>query len=332
MNKQIDSTDKIVLNIIQSEFPLIPKPFSALGAKLGLSGGEVIERIERLKANDIIRLIGPVLNPGRLGFQTTLAAAKVTLEQLERTNLVIRQHPMVSHCYERNHDLNVWLTLAVPASADIEDEVNKLGSQMGSEIVMSLPSVKTFKIGAFFRITRGNSNLPLTPKHSRYSTPANDNNLTNAERAVINTLQCDLPLVERPFDIMSAELRMNTDEFLNQCQTLLQRGIMRRFSASINHYQLGIKANAMSCWKVPEARVTMVGEQIAAFPEVSHCYERKTNTLWPYNMFAMVHAYNKKQCRGIIDKIDLENELASQEHVILFSTKEVKKTRIRYPV
>jgi siroheme decarboxylase len=285
-----------------------------------------------LKANGIIRLIGPVLNPRRLGYQTTLVAAKVQPEQLKRASFIISRHPLVSHCYERNHDFNLWFTMAAPAGADIEGEVGKLGNQIKSEAILNLPAIKTFKIGAYFRIDGGDSNLSFTPKHNHRLTSANDNSITTVERAVINALQSDLPLRERPFDIMSAERRMDTDEFLSQCRALLQRGIMRRFSASINHYKLGFKANAMSCWKVPEAMVAMAGKQIATFPEVSHCYERRPNTLWPYNMFAMVHADNKKQCRDIIDKIELETGLASQEHVILFSTREVKKTRIRYPV
>ena len=329
---QIDEIDKTLLNIIQSEFPLGREPFSLLGATVGIYGSEVIKRIERLKATGIIRLIGPVMNPKRLGYQTTLVAAKISTKQLDRASLIIRGNPMVSHCYERDHDFNIWLTLAVPVTADPEDEVGKLGNQIGSETMLNLPAIKTFKIGAYFPIDSGNSNLSLPPKHNHHLVPDNGNNLTTIDRAVINALQLDLPLIERPFDLMSAELRIGADEFLNQCRALLRRGIMRRYSASINQYKLGFKANAMSCWKVPKVKVNMAGKRITIFPEVSHCYERQTNTFWPYNLFAMVHAYNRKQCREIIDKIQLEAGLDSQEHINIFSTKEVKKTRVKYTV
>ena len=329
---RINNTDKILLNIIQSEFPLGREPFSLLGSSLGVSGGEVIKRIEKLKATGIIRLIGPVLNPKRLGYQTTLVAASIPAEQLNRAGQIISGHPMVSHCYERDHDLNIWFTLAVSITADPEDEVCKLGNQIGSETMLNLPAIKTFKIGAYFRIDAGNSNSPLPSQSNHHSASDVDNNLTAIDRSVINVLPLDLPLTERPFEVMSAELQMDSDEFLHQCRTLLRRGIMRRFSASINQYKLGFKANAMSCWKVPKATVDMAGKRIATFPEVSHCYERQISTLWPYNLFAMVHADNKKQCLEIIDKIDLKAGLDSREHINLFSTKEVKKTRVRYTV
>lgn len=330
---KIDNIDKKLLNILQSEFPLNREPFSLLGVSLGISGDEVIHRIEELKAKEIIRLIGPVLNPKRLGYRTTLVAARLPGERLNRAVRIINGHPMVSHCYERDHDFNLWFTLAVPVATDLEDKVRKLGNQIRSETVLNLPAIKTFKIGAYFNIAGGASDSPLSAKRGNLDSASSKNNhLSTIDRAVIDTLQQDLPLTERPFDLMSAEISIGANEFLSLCQTLLQRGIMRRFSASINHNKLGFTANAMACWQVPPAMVNTTGEKIATFPEVSHCYQRQTKSLWPYNLFAMVHADNKENCRAIIDKICLEAGLNKRGQVILFSTREVKKTRVKYKV
>ncbi|OGN91413.1 MAG: hypothetical protein A2Z75_05165 [Chloroflexi bacterium RBG_13_50_10] len=323
--------DKKLLNIIQAEFPLSREPFAALGPHLGVSSDQVIRKIERLKAAGVIRLIGPVFNPKGLGYRTTLVAMKVPIEQLGKAGQIISKHPMVSHCYQRSHDFNFWLTLAVPVAEDMEAAVRKLGNRVGSGATLNLPAVKTFKIGAYFDIDGGNISTPDMTSHSNRLSDA-DLDLSATDRAVINELQQDLPLNEKPFDLISARLSMDADEFINRCQALLQSGIMRRFSASVSHNKLGFTANAMACWKVPSDMVETAGKKIATFPEVSHCYERRTNSLWPHNLFAMIHARTEETCRAISDKICPETGLDRNGLILLFSTKEVKKTRILYTV
>jgi len=211
--------------------------------------------------------------------------------------------------------------------------VRKLGEKVESKVTLNLPAVKTFKIRAYFNIDGGSSDLSLRAKRGNLIlVPDNGNNISTIDRAVINELQQDLPLNEKPFDLISARLSMDADEFLNRCQALLQSGIMRRFSASVNHNKLGFTANAMACWKVPSDMVETAGKKIATFPEVSHCYERRANSLWPHNLFAMIHARTEETCRAIGDKICSQTGLDRNGLILLFSTKEVKKTRIRYTV
>jgi DNA-binding Lrp family transcriptional regulator len=328
---KLDNIDKNLLNIIQAEFPFSREPFATLGLRLGISGNEVIDRIERLKTERIIRQISSVFNPRSLGYQTTLVAMEVPAEQLDEAAQIIRRHPRVSHCYERDHKFNFWFTLAMPANKDMESELHKLGSRIKAEVILNLPAVKIFKIGTYFNLSGDNSSVPNVSLE--YSSPLNkDSELSPADRAVINKLQQDLPLKARPFDLMSAQLSMDTDEFLKHCQALIQRGVMRRFSASVNQNSLGFIANAMACWQVPPAMVDTAGTKMATSPEISHCYERQTRPLWPYNLFAMIHADTKKTCQAIANKVSFETRLDENGLVLLFSTKEVKKVRIRYSV
>ncbi len=328
---KIDNVDKNLLNIIQAEFPLSREPFAALGPRLSVNCNEVIERIERLKAEGIIRLIGPVFNPRRLGYQTTLVGMKVSVERLDEAEQIVSIHPMVSHCYERDHDFNIWFTLAMPVAEDIDSELHKLGSKAKTEEILNLPAIRTFKIGAYFNLGRNYASMPnaVTPD-DRFSNI--DSELSPTDRAVINELQQDLPLNEKPFDLISARLSMDIDKFLSCCQALLQRGIMRRFSASINHSKLGFTANAMACWNMPSDIIEATGEKIAKFPEISHCYERQTNRLWPYNLFAMIHAASRETCQAIVDRVRSETGLNKDNLVLLFSTREIKKTRVRYMI
>jgi DNA-binding Lrp family transcriptional regulator len=326
---KINKVDKKILDIIQLEFPLSMEPFSELGIKLRISDDQVIDRIKKLKAAGIIRFIGPVLNARSLGYAITLAAVSIPAKELDDASRIIASQPMVSHCYQRDHNFNLWFTLAVPLDNDLEDEVTRLGELIKAESVLSLPATKIFKLQAYF----GTSKSGPKANSSNLNIPAiKGKDFSENDRAVINGLQQDLPLTARPFDSMSMELGMDADEFLSRCQTLLRRGIMRRYNASLSHYKLGFTANAMVCWRVPSDMVNIAGRKIATFSEVSHCYERKTNSLWPYNMFAMVHADSGKNCNAAIDKINIAAELDKVEHAILFSTREVKKTRVIYRV
>jgi len=328
---ELDKIDKDLLNIIQLELPLSREPFVALDLRLGIGSDEIIRRIEQLKMRGIIRLIGPVFNPRRLGYRTTLVAMKLQEKQLDMASQIISANPMVSHCYERDHDLNFWFTLAMPEGEDMDTEVRKLGDRLKSETTLNLSAVKTFKIGAYFNLDGHTKPVPaMSTYHSGLSDT--DFELSAADRTIINVLQQDLPLNEKPFDIISARLAMDADEFLGHCQALLLSGIMRRFSASISHNKLGFLANAMACWKVPSDMVDAAGKKIAAITEISHCYERRTNSLWRYNLFAMIHAETEETCRAITDKICADTGLDRKEMILLFSTKEIKKTRVQYKV
>jgi len=331
MQVELDNTDRKLLSIIQAEFPLTREPFSALGRRLGVSGDEVVHRIEGLEAKGIIRLISPVFNPGRLGYQTSLVAMKVAADRLDSAAEIISVHPQVSHCYERDHDFNLWFTLALATTQDLDTEARELGNRVKAEVTLNLPAVRTFKIGAYFNTEAADSSAPKTAADNTRAL-STDVDLSSVERAVINEVQQDLPLTARPFDLMSTHLSLDVDRFLNHCQALLQRGVMRRFSAAINHRSLGFVANAMACWRVPPEMVETAGSTVATFQEVSHCYQRKTSPLWPYSLYAMMHAKTREACESIARTASSMSGLDENGPMLLFSTKEVKKTRVWYPV
>jgi len=325
----LDSIDKKLLNLVQAEFPLTSEPYSALGQRLGIDGSEVIFRIKRLKEEGIIRQIGPVLEARRLGYQLTLVAMRVEKSELDRTEQLISQHPGVSHGYERDHYFNLWFTLAVPPEVDIMTELKLLTSSLEAKVVFALPAIKVFKIGVYFDMNGERLSMADTMKQPS-GVLVQKAELAQTDRLVINELQQELPLVTTPFSTMAIRLGMSEEYFLAQCQSLLQRGIMRRFGASINHNRAGFKANAMACWIAPPDLVDVAGQKLASLPEVSHCYERQTNSLWQYNLFAMVHSHTRETCHKIVS--DVSHRIGLNGYILLFSTKEFKKTRVKYLV
>lgn len=324
-----DGIDKRLLNLAQREFPLINEPYAELGSRLGIKEQDVIQRIEQLKENGIIRQISPVLDARRLGYQSTLVAMRVADPLLAKAEGFIAEHPGVSHGYLRNHHFNLWFTLSIPPDVDTEAEVQRLTRPIGAEAVFTLPALKIFKIGAYFDVAE-DGQTPAGIMTQPDGALPDRVELSQPDRLAINEIQQDLPLIPAPFRSMAARVDMDEEQFLTQCQSLLQRGIMRRFGVFINHRKAGFRANSMTCWVVPPEKVDATGQELASLPEVSHCYERKTNPLWPYNLFAMIHGNSPEACQNIAD--DISRRIGLTDCALLYSTKEFKKTRVKYLV
>jgi siroheme decarboxylase len=323
-----DDIDKKLINLLQVDFPLSAEPFSAMGQRLGISEDEVIKRIQQLKTKGIVRLIGPVMEARKLGYQTTLIAMSVPAEKLKKAEKNIASHPSISHAYEREHRLNLWATFAAPARADIDSEIADLAAAVESTEYFSLPALKLFKIGAYFGMGNDGDDIEDTLPGPRAGALPGRVSLTAQDKVVLNVLQQDLPLEHRPFSCMAEDAGLKVDAFLGSCASLLERGVLRRYSASINHRNAGYGANAMVCWQAPSSVVEKAGNEMAKIKQVSHCYERRTNALWPYNLYSMLHARSRDICNGLIDELSLRTGL--NEYLVLFSTREFKKTRIKY--
>ena len=146
----IDDIDKAILNRIQSDFPIQSQPYHAIAEDLGLTGDEVIRRLTRLKADGIIRRIGGNFSPEKLGFVSTLCAAKVPAEQIEHFAEVVNRYPGVTHNYTRDNKFNVWFTFIAPSMAEIKANLEKISQETCVDEILNLPATKVFKIKAHF--------------------------------------------------------------------------------------------------------------------------------------------------------------------------------------
>jgi DNA-binding Lrp family transcriptional regulator len=152
--------------------------------------------------------------------------------------------------------------------------------------------------------------------------------IDDLDRKIIHHLQGDLPLTTTPFAAVASKIGIGEQELLERIRGLKDRGVLRRFGATLNPRRAGMKANAMVAWHVPGDRVDEVGPLMASVREVSHCYERKTNTKWKYNLFTMVHGRSKSHCREVIGRI--AEMTGVNDYVELFTKKEFKKTSPEY--
>ncbi len=320
-----DDVTTRLLSRLQKGVPLAPEPYEALARELGLAAGQVMASVQILRESGVVRMIGPVMDARSLGYRTTLVAAKVKPEHLKNADAVLIENPRVSHAYERDHAFNIWFTLALPGEEAIESEIEKIGRAVPAGDIFQLPATKLYKIGAFF----GDGAEPeggATP-----SRPGRDpGGLSAADRAVLNAVQRDLPVTAGPFAGMAREAGLGTEDFLSAVAALQERGFIRRYAAAVNHRRAGYTANGMACFAVPAALQDEIGEYLAGRREVSHCYVRRTNRSWPYSLFAMIHGKEKEVALGLARETAAKWHL--KEYGVLFSTREIKKQRIRYPV
>jgi len=147
-----DELDRRILNRIQSDFPVAPRPFLVLAAELGLAEEELLARIRRLKARGWIRRIGGNFVPDRLGYVSTLCAARVPAERLPAFIEAVNRHPGVTHNYLRENAWNVWFTFIAPSMAEIEEKLDRLRAETGVAEILNLPATRVFKIRAQFDV------------------------------------------------------------------------------------------------------------------------------------------------------------------------------------
>jgi len=152
--------------------------------------------------------------------------------------------------------------------------------------------------------------------------------IDDLDRNIIRHLQGDLPLTTTPFAAVAGQVGIGEEELLERIRALKERGVLRRFGATLRHRRAGIKANAMVAWQVPGDRVDEVGPLMAGVREVSHCYERETTGKWKYNLFTMVHGRSRVHCREVVARI--AEMTGVEDYIELFTRKEFKKTSPTY--
>ncbi len=152
--------------------------------------------------------------------------------------------------------------------------------------------------------------------------------LTELEKKVIASIQDDIPVTSRPYQVISEKIGVSEADFLATLQDLCRRGIVRRLGATLRHQKSGFEANAMSAWQVEDRLVEFVGREMARFREVSHCYQRNSVPEWPYNLYAMIHARDEAGCEKIARRIS--EATGVQSYKLLFSRRELKKTSMEY--
>ncbi len=149
---RIDDINRIILNRIQSDFPLTPRPYLTIAEDLGLSEDDVLNRLKRLKKEGFIRRIGGNFVPEKLGFISTLCAANVPEDKIDSFAVIVNRYPGVTHNYQRNNEFNIWFTFIAPSMDEIHENLDRIRLETGINDIINLPATKVFKIKAQFNL------------------------------------------------------------------------------------------------------------------------------------------------------------------------------------
>jgi DNA-binding Lrp family transcriptional regulator len=325
----LDELDKRLLNLMQGKFPIAQRPYQHVAAEAGIEEADAIARVQRLIDERIIRQVTPIFDTRALGYSSMLVAAKVDPENPWRAANVINEHPGVSHNYLRNHEFNIWFTIATEPDSPLglEGTLEVLGRIAGAESIRQLPTLKLFKIRMDLEMEGDTSALA---KSVEVAPPAETERQPYDEFdvAVIRALQGDMPVIEEPYAPAAAELGIPVERLLAHLEGMVERRLLRRVAAILFHRRAGFSANGMGVWKVPDERIMELGPRMAAFRGISHCYQRPTYKDWPYSIFTMAHGRSKEECDAILDSIAEDTGVA--ERATLYSSTEFKKIRLLY--
>jgi siroheme decarboxylase len=325
----LDDLDRKLLNLMQGSFPLSARPYAAVAELAEITEEQVIERVNRLLRERIIRQVTPIYDTRALGYGSMLVAAKVDPEHPWRAAEIINSHPGVSHNYLRNHEFNMWFTLAVERDSrlGLDGTLEVLQALTGAESIRQLPTLKLFKIRMDLEM-EGDTKALSSAGEEQAPAPLEMIDYDELDVAVIRATQGNMEIVPEPYAPAAAQLGIDVEALLDHMTAMRERGLLRRVAAILYHRRAGFSANGMGVWQVPAERIAELGPRMASFRGISHCYQRPTYEDWPYSVFTMAHGRSKEECDAVLDAI--ADDTGIEGRATLYSSTEFKKIRLLY--
>ncbi len=331
----LGALEKSLLNAFQHDFPLVPKPFATVAARIGARESEVLATLSRLQAQGTVSRVGPVFRPHRVG-TSTLAAMAVPPEQLSGVATLVNAYPEVNHNYEREHHFNLWFVVTAADEAQLNAVLVDIGERAGLP-VMSLPMLEAYHLDLGFRLDPPGVNEGAAVRRATPSSPQVElvrrplSIRDEADRRLVAAVQGGLALTERPYAAVAHAAQLAEKQVLRRLGEWLQDGTIGRHGIVVRHRELGYRANAMVVWDIPDEEVREVGNRFRQFDFVTLCYRRPRRLPhWPYNLFCMIHGQDRAAVEQRVQLLATECGLSHVERAVLFSLRRFKQRGARY--
>lgn len=319
MDSPYSPLEYALLNDWQRDFPLVERPFAAIGGTVGAGETAVLATLERLQARGAVSRVGAVFAPRRVG-ASTLAAVAAPASRIEEIAGRISARPEVNHNYQREHGFNLWFVATAADAAALAAVLDGIEADTGCP-VMSLPLECEYHIDLGF-------DLGSPRKHAARVATAPAREPDPGERRLIAALQPGLDLVARPYARLAASVGAAEDEVMGRIAGWVDEGLVKRFGIVVRHHELGYRANAMVVFDLPDDQIDRVGRRLAAEPGVTLCYRRaRCPGRWPYNLYCMVHGRSRDEVLPVVERL---GRLAGVAGTALFSTRRFKQCGARY--
>ncbi|MBN1294389.1 MAG: hypothetical protein JXB48_21310 [Candidatus Latescibacteria bacterium] len=314
----LSARNQKLLAVIQSDFPITTRPFVSVGNSIDWTEDEVIESIDSLKKNGLIREFGPVFDAGNIGYVSTLIAVKIDTNHIEELVQVMLDIREITHCYLRNHEFNLWFTITALNKTIINIIIDRVKLFSGVSVVLNLPAMKVYKINAVFDAEHA--------KCRNIGKSYIDINLSDSDKDLIRELQKGFPIVKNPFELIANRTKLHESAIIDTISDWIETGIIRRFGARLNHKNAGFSSNCMAVWK--DEHIDMLGITFSKMRQVSHCYRRISCDDWPYGLYTMLHAKSDNELIELLHS--MKTAAPNAEMLALKTEKELKKTSMIY--
>lgn len=327
-----------LLNDFQRGFPLTPRPFAAIAARLGVNESVVLAELGELVAGGKVSRVGAAFVPGRIG-AATLAAMSVPRERLHQVAELVSAYPEVNHNYEREHHYNLWFVITGPDERHVETVVRGIERSARCGRVLSLPMVEPYHIDLGFDLGgAGSETAPERQGHASRTTQDRNSNLQPSsfvldpsEHALASALQEGLPLTSAPYAELAVRASMTEAAVIATLGRWLASRVVSRLGIIVRHHELGYTANAMVVWDVPDPEVRAAGRRAAAALCVTLCYCRlRQLPEWRYNLYCMIHGTDRDRVLGEIAALRANCDLLQYPFEVLFSRQRFKQRGARY--
>jgi len=319
----LNENDKLLLEEIQNDIPLISSPFTVIADKCKMNEIKVLEKLKLFLDNNLIRDISALIDASKIGYKNTLVALKVKTENIKKVSVVINAHPGVSHNYLREHAYNIWFTLSIEKEKDFQKEISTMLNGTQYEEYIILPAIQTFKLKVHFNLTGHEQQNESIKQNIKKFVSLNDK-----EKWILVVLQQPFPLVHQPFMQIAQQLDLTEQQLRNSIEKLKQKGVIKRIVGMLRHRHVGFSENNMLCFNIPNERIKEAGNIATTFNEISHCYQRPVFPNWPYSLFCMTHAQSKERANELMKEIS--KRIKCNDYIALKSIKEFKKERVKY--
>jgi len=334
---RLTELQKKLCNELQKGLPVCSRPFAEIARDLNCDEKEVLQQTRELKNAGVIRRLRALINYRALGIVSTLAAAHVPQEKLQEVAETVNSLEGVSHNYLRDHYYNLWFTLQARTTAEIDLTLSNLSGRSGIDF-HSLPVKRALRLDVRFDAEsedqilleglEGAGVLQKEHKTGPKEIPKCEVfEPGDSDKLILSKLQDELAITSEPFAFLCGG-GLGAEDVLKIITELIDKGVIRRIAAVVDHRRLGFVANVMFAAEVPQDRIVNTGERLARLGMVSHCYERETFENWPYNLFAMIHGRSMGQIQNAVNTFVEAEGIDSFQ--LLPTTAELKKQPVKH--
>ncbi|HET8870938.1 MAG TPA: Lrp/AsnC family transcriptional regulator [Aquabacterium sp.] len=317
--ESVAALDLSLLNDWQRDFPVCPRPFDTIAEALQTSTTLVQQRYRLLQASGALSRIGGIFGVGA-GGSAMLCALAVTPDRLQTVAQQVNAFDYVNHNYARDHHWNLWFVVTAPSVVERDACVAQIEAVTGLR-ALRLPMRRAFRIDLGFDLRTGHTQ-PVQTRRCE-SIAADDRPLAAA-------IEEGLPITEWPYAQWARQINWTEQSVLNKIHEWVEAGVLRRWGAIVRHHELGVAANAMTVFNVPDEQLTEHGQQLARQTGITLCYARHRDEGWPYNLYCMVHGRSPSETLFCIEQARQQTGLHRFDHAVLFSTERFKQTGGRY--